>query len=288
MKRMHEDKFINELNATASEALENANNAQSDIDNLSSVYTFAKLEISESDMDDINPYGTPEPVSLSVGDRIYENGEAVELTAAKLEELYASNLIILSSGVDPTKYDTIMMQKQSADPLDDGSDGSARFESFTVARGVFYHWTMNVNRVDSGSGEGAGIAISCTAIRPQAIYYHAIAFANYTGTGAKGRGGFVVMNNSPTPFTPQTIMDYIDAQYAALGDVVRIMCSGGITISNEFITIAFIGRSGDAENRYIIGGASPNSGGSFYRFTAQEMITLLTPTFTDGVFQLLG
>lgn len=285
MKRMHDDKFIDQLNATASEALENANNAQSDIDNLSSVYTFAKLEISESDMDDINPYGTPEPVSLAVGDTIYENGEAVQLTAAKLEELYASNLIILSSGEDPTNHDTIAMQRQSADPLDDGADGSARFESFTVARNnSFWHWTMNVNRPDSTSGEGGGIAIACQELYTKPIYCHPI----YIGNSLIGyKAGVMILDNSPTQYTLDTFKAFLDNLYASIGSRVRIVASGGCqhdgsngTYDGDFFSLSTIEKY--SENIYMINGYGTNGS----KQASGNWNQLFNPTYTtivDGV-----
>lgn len=294
MKRMHDDKFINELNATASEALENANNAQSDIDNLASVYTFAKLEISESDMGDINPYGTPEPVSLAIGDTIYENGEAVELTAAKLQELYAANLIVLSSGEDPTNHDTIAMQRQSADPLDDGADGSARFESFTVARNnSFWHWTMNVNRPDSTSGEGGGIAIACEELHTKPIYCHPILLEGVdAGTYSITYSlSCMIFNNDPTPFTLATFKKWFDDLVELTENRVRIMCSGGInkwkaaastTASNIVIIVCSIDKT--AYGNYTISGIGI-SNGQRLSFADSDWNNLFPSniTFIDGV-----
>ena len=180
MKRMIDYKEYEELQ-------ELAQGAQSDIDRLAGVYTYATLEISDSDFEGIDPLNPSQfsPVSLAVSDIIYIDGEEADLTAEKCAELWDANIIVLSDGENPAAYQTIIFQRSYIDTANDFQpyERAARFEAFVTLNSTIYHYTMNVTRYDETSAPGGGIVIACSPVVPQIetgtkLYKHTIKDGN--------------------------------------------------------------------------------------------------------------
>ena len=55
------------------------------------------------------------------------------------------------------------------------------------------------------------------------IYCHPIVIIFTSG----GRMGCLIFNNSPTPFTADTFVDYVDTLYGEVGATLRIITTGG-------------------------------------------------------------
>ena len=58
------------------------------------------------------------------------------------------------------------------------------------------------------------------------IYIHPISILRRSTEGIKYNLGFIILNNSATPFTFETFKAFIDNLFIQIGGVVRMLCTG--------------------------------------------------------------
>ena len=115
------------------------------------------------------------------------------------------------------------------------------------------------------------------------IYCHPITIADNTvGASQSGKLGCLIFNNDPTPFTPATFIDFLDALYTQIGGVVRIITTGGFTDnSNNVAVAAYMGKVG--ANSYYLSGIKTTGDGEVYMTFSKEDLTSYIKYFYDGV-----
>ena len=115
------------------------------------------------------------------------------------------------------------------------------------------------------------------------IYCHPVTLAdNSVGSSQSSKLGCLIFNNSPTPFTLATFIDYIDELYTKVGGTVRIITTGGFTDNNNNVAIAaYIGKVGS--NSYYLSGLKNTGEGEVYMTFSKEQLLAYINYFYDGV-----
>lgn len=110
------------------------------------------------------------------------------------------------------------------------------------------------------------------------IYCHPVYFYK----SKEYRAMSLIFTNSPTPFTPTTLADWIDDLYSQVSDAIRIILNGGFKDSNDDWCVAT--HFGKNTTGFYFSGITMSGGNSsFSGLTKQQFIDIVTEGFADGV-----
>lgn len=186
----------------------------------------------------------------------------------------------LPIGVEVKKYITYTEEPEDWDEEEDGEFIPEEVFNLEIKNLYGYDLTIVDDVVSSAKTSIVSVEDieAGTIENAKPIYIHPITILNSTAA----RLTLLIFNNSSTPFTVSSFLDYLDALYEDVGAQTRILISGGFSTSeNEVLIGSYLGKS-DATTYYMLGISVSTGGAEGRNFNRENFAAFITDLY-DGV-----